>query len=569
MVIKKVLFILAGLATTTFGLVYGYQKLRIKSIKPEIENGFYAVNLNGSDSTESPFDSVPFDELLKDKSIISFGEATHGTDEFRKAFKELAKTLVLQGKCNIIIFAERDFSDSWKINDYVTNKSDLASISSILPYSSLHEKELISWLKKYNEGKSEEEKVLVFGADCYTTRTAALNSINYCRSNNLTLPTKTEEFLNDLAFSPALYNTFLDKYSMNEMLTSLEPLNKMMDSTATRTSNTKESLILESIRDLGDLIKYSVLAMPHRLSSGLRDSLMFKNVLWATNQKANPQLLIFGHNSHLEKTKANALTANNSRLGWLLQQKYNDRYYAIATEVEKGKYRAKNNTLYSVPQSRNKIGSIISQCDLGIMGFLNLHSSDKLENFFNNKHYITFGNIDAGTPTYPAVENFAKAYDAVFWIEESSPMAVSNSNIYNFITMFSKKKQPALFDENKMNLKVRMSYERDKPEAYYYDTPSIGLVSFSKTKLLDYYVQEFPVNKEYLILEKYLSPNVDSLVVFIVGDNTKKININDITINSTHTIKAKNLLYSAPSYVKSENGSQGLSFSLGEHKRAR
>lgn len=58
--IKKIVLIVTGLAVTVFAVVFGYQKLRIKTIKPEIENGFYPIDLNGTEATETPFASVPF-----------------------------------------------------------------------------------------------------------------------------------------------------------------------------------------------------------------------------------------------------------------------------------------------------------------------------------------------------------------------------------------------------------------------------------------------------------------------------------------------------------------------------
>lgn len=560
--IKKTLLILTGIGIAVWAGIYLHHSLQIRSVKPEIEKGFYAVNISGSASGDNAFPDIPLGDLLDGKTIIGFGEATHGTDQFREGFKEFAKIVVQQGRTNIIIFSERDFADSWKVNEFITTDSDSSSIGSVFPYSSAHDRELILWLKEFNAGKAEEEKVLVFGADCYTPRTAAMNAIHYSRENRIELPDSTRMVLNDLAFTPAHFPFFLSKYQIDEMVRHLEPMNKVMQFSANKRLTTKESLILEGIRSLQDLVVNSGLKGQDKLSSGLRDSLMFRNVEWAAAQKKEAKVLIFSHNSHLEKVKSNVMTGNNGRLGWLLNQKYGDKFYMIATDVEKGTYRAKNDIIYSIPQSMYKIGSIISESVSAPAGFLDLHASPKLEQFFNKRRYITFGNVDAGAPTYPAVENFASAHDAVFWIKESSPMVVSNANGYSFLKSFSSKADPDLFNADELTITVNMSFDRESSERYYYDSPAVGVIYFSNSKIVDYQINEFPNDNDILTASRNLKPHVDSLVLFIAGDNTKRFTLRDIRLNSSHHLKPGNLSFTALNYELDRK--EGMLFTLRE-----
>ncbi len=111
-------------------------------------------------------ENISVDDNVK---IVALGEATHGNKEFQELKLELFKALVQNNNYKAFVF-EADFGECLYINDYIRGNSKL-SLDEIMNkfsfeiYHTKQMKDLIEWMKSYNDSLSENDKVSFYGFD--------------------------------------------------------------------------------------------------------------------------------------------------------------------------------------------------------------------------------------------------------------------------------------------------------------------------------------------------------------------------------------------------------------------
>ena len=111
-----------------------------------------------------------FEELKipEDAKVVGIGEATHGNCEFQTDKLRMLQKLVETGKCHSIAF-EMSPGESAEINEAIHN--DNADLTEVLGrtdyplYDTEQMVELLQWMRDYNQGKSYEESVVLYGVD--------------------------------------------------------------------------------------------------------------------------------------------------------------------------------------------------------------------------------------------------------------------------------------------------------------------------------------------------------------------------------------------------------------------
>lgn len=114
-------------------------------------------------------------DAIGDTPIVLLGEATHGTSEFYTWRAEITKRLIVEKGFTTVV-VEGDWPACYEINRYIKGRShqqaDTASLLAqtfhYFPSWVLGNEEmvlLIDWLKEYNQGQSEENKVSFYGND--------------------------------------------------------------------------------------------------------------------------------------------------------------------------------------------------------------------------------------------------------------------------------------------------------------------------------------------------------------------------------------------------------------------
>ncbi|MFD2164584.1 erythromycin esterase family protein [Paradesertivirga mongoliensis] len=119
-----------------------------------------------SDSASSHHDLRFLSKIVKDKTIVGLGEASHGTHEFYFHKRRMIEYLVSQEGYRLIGL---EFANSYiePINNYIqTGRGDLKSmIKSMVLYNSDQIYLLCQWLHRFNQSRSLYDKVTILGFD--------------------------------------------------------------------------------------------------------------------------------------------------------------------------------------------------------------------------------------------------------------------------------------------------------------------------------------------------------------------------------------------------------------------
>ena len=135
------------------------------------EESIYPLSLNQPNINS---DLMPLKALCENREIIGMGEATHGTKEFFELKAKTFKFLVTE--CNFKVFTiEASAGGCSYINDYV--QSGVGNIDSVMHFFDFwiwrteEVKELVLWIKNYNQQKIESEKISFYGFDMQNIHT--------------------------------------------------------------------------------------------------------------------------------------------------------------------------------------------------------------------------------------------------------------------------------------------------------------------------------------------------------------------------------------------------------------
>ncbi|WP_346929002.1 erythromycin esterase family protein, partial [Clostridium sp.] len=111
-------------------------------------------------------DLMPLKDILKDKKIVGMGEATHGTSEFFKMKHRFFEFLVEEMGYRVFAM-ECDGGGGQVVNDYILkgegNLED--SLDGLGLYRTEEVKNMIKWMKEYNDDPSHKEKIKFYGFD--------------------------------------------------------------------------------------------------------------------------------------------------------------------------------------------------------------------------------------------------------------------------------------------------------------------------------------------------------------------------------------------------------------------
>jgi erythromycin esterase-like protein len=119
---------------------------------------------------------TPVIDLIKNKSFILLGEATHGTREFYEARIEITKRLIIDHGLNAIAI-EGDWPSAYRVNRYVrglgndTNANEALSSFKRFPlwmWRNTVTLDFIQWLRHHNQGLPAAQRVGFYGLDMYS-----------------------------------------------------------------------------------------------------------------------------------------------------------------------------------------------------------------------------------------------------------------------------------------------------------------------------------------------------------------------------------------------------------------
>jgi erythromycin esterase-like protein len=296
---------------------FNYRPANHKGIKLEKQA---IVNLAPED--ESSFHKL---KIPENKTIIGIGESVHGSKTLNRIEMNILKTLIENNRCKLVLF-ELGMDELLTWNLFVQGRTPDDFIEKIREYSdhSLFSSDVLCdfflWLRNYN--KTTSDKVAVQGIEQFVYRSGGTPLFDY------------------------LY-AFYNRHTAIETGPLLRPI--MRGGVSPVLDKVSRSLKMKEI--LGEP-EYS--AFLHVLKQGARvdtarqngsfdkrasrDYAMFINAekFMSLYQKEGETVAIVAHSSHLDKKGAFLSFPHVYSLGYYLNEKYKEKYYALSLLVGNG-----------------------------------------------------------------------------------------------------------------------------------------------------------------------------------------------------------------------------------------
>ncbi len=288
-----------------------------------------------------PMDDLAFlKEVTQNKTVIGLGEATHGTKDFFTMKHRLLKYFVEERGYRIFAI-EASMPECVAINDYVMyGKGDPAEALFGIYFWTWNTNEvldMIRWMRSYNEGKPDDEKVKFYGFDMQHTIVAAKNVM---------------EDLDKVKIKYDRYKPLLDSLSQQSSRKyykkgkdTLLNLCRQLEELSQYTDRYKADFIERaSIKDYEQhyqnltILSQALISKTFKRDS-YRDSCMALNIKWISEQEQTDKIIVWAHNGHVAKAKI-FKTKDGYQMGYWLKQLFSNKYYAINFDFREGSFRA-------------------------------------------------------------------------------------------------------------------------------------------------------------------------------------------------------------------------------------
>jgi erythromycin esterase len=378
-------------------------------------------------------DLQPLKTFLKDKTIIGLGESGHGVHEFF-TFKQRLLEFMVQEMGIKTLLTETDFTGTEVMRNYTLtgkgNVQDGMKAMGNVVWTTQEFIEMNEWVKKYNTGKADKDKVQIFGFDMTSCRASVPLLTTYLTESKQLSPEIEKGFaaLNKNASKL----TDEDKAAINNLLVQLKAVKFTQP-------NIKEAefykQVAQTIAQYVDYILPSGTPYANQ-KNDLRDKYMAANAEWIYNYTGHSKMIIWGHNEHLTKV---INSSGISRMGVHLNGTFKDKYYALACCFNNGSLRSldsKNggSSNFDVPEEKmaNNSDALLAQCKTSpfLLDFKTASTNPVIKAYLNQQvtSYFVGSNYasKAGTDQMYVQHKWAEGYDAIVFIKKVSAASAVN-----------------------------------------------------------------------------------------------------------------------------------------------
>lgn len=256
---------------------------------------------------DSSFEDILFlNKQLENKEIIALGEVTHGTKEVFQYKDRLVRYLVSSLDYKTIVF-EADNAAMENLDQYINGKIDSV-------FMSPNYKALFEWLRAYNKKMTAANKVHLYGLELREFMPA----INKILLANKDLDQETKAVFMEINRMP------FDKINKKQ-------LDRFRAACIRLPQNLDRKMLIQLIDNYYKFIGKKTSKI------GVRDAFMAENAFAIHTSTNNKKMIIWAHNGHVAKTSL----YNEPAMGKYLQNTFKEKYYVIATDINRGNVRVR------------------------------------------------------------------------------------------------------------------------------------------------------------------------------------------------------------------------------------
>ena len=365
----------------------------------------------------NPDDLQPL-SFLGNAKIVGLGEATHGTNEFFRLKHRIFRYLVENYNFRIFGF-EADMGESIFIDRYITTgEGDINEIMTnkmhFWTWKTEEVKDLIKWMKTYNENKSEEEKIHYMGIDCqymtyqpdllleYFNRVkpefiAEINpTLNMIKAMNNTSPSSVREYYENMDYTQK--KEISD--SLAHILTKINDIESELISKSSHFEYQNIRQLVKNMQQVNDVI----FEYYNDEDRNYRDEYMAENAIWlSTLFGENTKMAIWAHNFHVANDR------HYGSMGYHLRLKISDQYQIVGFSFSTGSFIAVQpgrglviHAIYTSPP-KGSLNYIFysAQYDNFILKVSDIPTDSELGNWIRaSRPFLSIGAVFSGYPDY-------------------------------------------------------------------------------------------------------------------------------------------------------------------------
>ncbi|SFR85963.1 erythromycin esterase [Halomicrobium zhouii] len=280
---------------------------------------------------------------LAESAIVGIGEASHGVSEFKSIPRLLVRRLVSDHSYRLIAM-EGTLGEFAPVNAYVTEgEGDLESALSALEFhfwGSDQVREMLAWLRAFNEGRPRDDRVAVRGYD------AQFYDVN-ARALRTYLERVDPDFLTEIADSLEPLTTrshgSASAYMTDSQVALIEDLRTRLETKESeyveQGSESAVELAQRHVWTLEQGLRFMEKFAAEEFPAGkeIRDEAMADNVAWLREWTGADRAVVMGSANH---TMGNAAPASKpgTRMGQHLADEFSSDYYSLGLLFGSGSF---------------------------------------------------------------------------------------------------------------------------------------------------------------------------------------------------------------------------------------
>lgn len=391
-------------------------------------NNLKSIANNFSDSKplspQNEFDNLS--TLINTTKIVGMGEATHGTHEFFEMKHRLFRWLVQKHQFKAIAF-ESSWGYGLYVDRYVTegigNESTAMRKLQFGVWQTEEVRELIRWMKEYNSGKSQSDKIHFYGTDCQawydeiSLVNAYLDKVDQKYKNtvnNVLKPLYDMDVVPEYRNKSQIYQATVSQ-NLDEIYTTFKA-NKI--EYVSKSSENEFAMALQALRVIIQCEKFGS-------QQGSRDRFMAENTEWIMNYSGgDKKIAVWAHNAHVSQIY--------ERQGYFLKKKFKKAYQIFGFSLGKGDFSVRS---YKYNNFQDEPNQKLPTMSYGSYNQIFLDSN--IGNF-----YIKLSEIPADSPFEYWMQNSPKFFTAGALYDESNPFYenIIINKVYDVIFHFDNTK---------------------------------------------------------------------------------------------------------------------------------
>lgn len=425
----------------------------------ELDSLIYPLQSASPDYTGDDLEPLSY---LGESKIVGLGEATHGTKEFFQIKHRIFKYLVEEHGFKIFGF-ECDMGESYYIDKYITegegNIDDLMiNIMHFWTWRTEEVKALLEWMKSYNTGRSEGEKIHFIGVDCqFMTYQPDLLEDYFTRVKPEFLPelTPTLTLIKDMGYkssaSVRAYYEAMDEEEYTAISDSLVMILSLVEEIGeelkTNSSNFEYQFMKQLVRNLQQ-VNDNKYKLYHENEYSARDEYMAENALWLTTLLGgNKGIALWAHNGHIENSNNSIENLGIIKsMGSFLKSEIGFEYQIVGFSFSRGSFTAvgynpaygytglEQHTIDTEP-IKNSVNYYFSKAkyDNFIFCFKDVPSGSVLDDWISEPNSILhIGSVFNGNPRfYYSIVKLSTYYDVLIHYDSTTAAVQLSYDVVN------------------------------------------------------------------------------------------------------------------------------------------